>query len=177
MRNIVSQILISSRSISYFLGAGVLALTGAVIISSTRPKDLVIQMLELFGASYLIILGILVFITLFCWSKQCNTHDVQNRKVWSEAGLHAAGSVSTIALTYTLLGISLGIGTLANKELNPQTVQSIISDLTQHFSMAFMTTVIGLPIAAILQALIKITEVKKECEMPKKKFLQQEFLP
>ena len=82
-----------------------------------------------------------------------------NGDVWLEAAVHLAGGVATIALTYTLLGISLGIGTLAGQEVNAETVQSIIGALTSHFSLAFMTTVIGLPVSAALRAVIHITDV------------------
>ena len=56
------------------------------------------------------------------------------------------------------VGISLGIGTLAGQPVNAETVQSIIGDLTSHFSLAFMTTVIGLPVSAALRAVIHITD-------------------
>ena len=78
---------------------------------------------------------------------------------WNETGEHAANAVATLALTYTLLGISLGIGTLADQELTPQTIQPVIRGLTEHFSLAFMTTVVGLPTAAILRAIVAITNV------------------
>ena len=82
----------------------------------------------------------------------------ENGDVWLEAAVHLAGGVATVALTYTLLGISLGIGTLAGQPVNAETVQSIIGDLTSHFSLAFMTTVIGLPVSAALRAVIHITD-------------------
>jgi hypothetical protein len=41
-------------------------------------------------------------------------------------------------------------------------VQDIIRSLTGHFSLAFMTTVIGLPSAAALRALLLITEARHE---------------
>jgi len=79
------------------------------------------------------------------------------RDFWLEVGLHGANGVSTLALTFTLLGISLGIGTLAEQELTPETVQVIIGDLTKHFSLAFLTTVVGLPSAAVLRAILSIS--------------------
>ena len=83
--------------------------------------------------------------------------DAAGQAVWFDAGLHAANGIATLALTYTLLGISLGIGTLADQELTPDTVQSVIRSLTAHFSLAFLTTVVGLPSAAAMRALIGIT--------------------
>ena len=87
-----------------------------------------------------------------------------SRKLWMEVGQHAANGTATLALTYTLLGISLGISTLADQELNTNTVQKIIGGLTEHFSLAFMTTVVGLPVSAVLRALISITEAKLEAD-------------
>ena len=64
--------------------------------------------------------------------------------------------ISTIALTYTLLGISLGIGELSASKLDVNTINQTISKLTEQFSMAFMTSVIGLPLSAILRSIIVI---------------------
>jgi len=154
-----------SRTLSYLLGLTVLGFAAAVIIRSERPAEITHQAMEVFGPSYLVLLFGLIFATLFCWTHQRGNMDTPARQVWTEAGLHAAGGVSTLALTYTLLGISLGIGTLADQKLNPQTVQAIIGDLTRHFSMAFMTSVIGLPVAAMLQALVRVTEMQMESRL------------
>ena len=92
------------------------------------------------------------------------SHLPAERLIWTEGGLHAANGAATLALTYTLLGISLGVRTLADQELNTDTVQKVISGLTEHFSVAFMTTVLGLPAAAGLRALISITDVKLQAD-------------
>jgi hypothetical protein len=68
--------------------------------------------------------------------------------------------VTTLALTFTLLGISLGIGTLAGQELTPETIQPVIRKMTANFSLAFMTTVVGLPISALLRSLIIVTHAR-----------------
>jgi len=65
-----------------------------------------------------------------------------------------------LALTYTLLGISLGIGGLAEQTLTPDTVQEVIRSLTAKFSLAFLTTVIGLPTAALLRAILMVSYTK-----------------
>ena len=77
-----------------------------------------------------------------------------------ELGLQAASGVATLALTFTLLGISLGIGGLTGDALTPENVQDVIADLTGHFSMAFMTTVVGLPSAALLRAMVALVVVR-----------------
>ena len=160
MNTVKTHLDLGSRTLSYVFGSVVLALTVGTWMTSERPFDLASKALEVFGAAYLVMLVALVFTTLFCWSHQKASSDAAKRLVWAEAGLHAAGGVSTLALTFTLLGISLGIGALADQELTPDTVQGIIGDLTRHFSMAFMTTVVGLPVSTALQALVKITETK-----------------
>ncbi|WP_252735734.1 hypothetical protein [Aestuariibacter sp. A3R04] len=69
-----------------------------------------------------------------------------------EIAQQAGNGVATLALTFTLLGISLGIGALSEQPLTPDTIQDIIGELTKQFSTAFMTTVLGLPTAALLRA-------------------------
>jgi hypothetical protein len=70
------------------------------------------------------------------------------------SGLQACNGIATIALTFTLLGISLGIGSLSHGGLTPETINDIIAELTNYFSMAFMTSVIGLPLSAVLRTLL-----------------------
>lgn len=84
---------------------------------------------------------------------------------WQEVGLQSGNAIASLALTFTLLGISLGIGSLSEQPLNPENIQLIISGLTKQFSMAFMTTVIGLPTATILRALISIKYQKITIEI------------
>ena len=66
-----------------------------------------------------------------------------------------------LALTYTLFGISLGIGSLAGQGLTPETVESVIRNLTASFSLAFMTTVIGLPLSALLRAALVVVHGRR----------------
>jgi len=87
---------------------------------------------------------------------------------WQEVGLQAGNAIATLALTFTLLGISLGIGTLSEQPLSPENIQLIISGLTKQFSMAFMTTVIGLPTATVIRALISIKYQKITAEFSNK---------
>ncbi len=56
----------------------------------------------------------------------------------------------------------LGIGSLAEQGLSPETVQSVVRELTRHFSLAFLTTVLGLPTSAALRALLLVTEARLE---------------
>jgi len=76
--------------------------------------------------------------------------DTQRIK-WLQAGLQSCNGIATLALTFTLLGISLGIGRLSDGGLTPENINSVIADLTAHFSLAFMTSVIGLPLSAAMR--------------------------
>lgn len=161
MNAVLSVLGSGSRSLSYFLGAAVIGVTLAVATTDFGVGEIAIWALKVFGVTFLTIFTTLVMIVVYCWRQLIDAHrQGEDPSLWLEAGLHAANGVATIALTYTLLGISLGIGTLADQQVNADTVQKIISSLTEHFSLAFMTTVVGLPSSAILKALILITETK-----------------
>lgn len=167
MRRTYSLFDSGSRALSCLLGLAALALAAVVVIGALRPADIAGLLLETFGTAFLGLLAALVFTTLFCWVRQSSLgHDAARRRPWVEAASQAADGVSTLALTFTLLGISLGIGTLAEKALTPETVQLVVRDLTKHFSLAFMTTVVGLPVSAALRALIRVTEARLIAEEP-----------
>jgi len=150
-----------SRSLSYFLGLCVISLAVAVGWTSSETFEIAEWALRVFGTTFLCLFAALVFICLFCWTRirECASEPAM-RRVWTASGFHAANGISTLALTYTLLGISLGIGTLANQDLTPASVQGIIQSLTEHFSLAFLTTVVGLPVAALMRAMIGITATR-----------------
>lgn len=158
-----------ARSLSVFLGLAAIVLAGSAIFTTHKPAEIANWALDVFGITFIVLLSGLVFLTLFSWvrygQEKAQNFKVDNKaRVWMETGLHAANGISTLALTYTLLGISLGIGTLADQNLNPDTVQGIIRGLTEHFSLAFLTTVVGLPISAALRALLLVTEANYEKE-------------
>lgn len=150
-----------SRSLSYFFGLCVIGFAISTGWTTLEAQEIAQWALRDLGAIFLGLFGMLVFVGLFCWTRMLEcASDPRGRLVWVDSGLHAANGISTLALTYTLLGISLGIGTLAHQNLTPESVQSIIRSLTEHFSLAFMTTVIGLPTAAVMRALIGITATR-----------------
>ena len=144
----------ASRTLSFFLGVVVLGLFAAVAATSLEAGDVMRWAHEVFGITFLIALSALVITALHCWMRLEVDNSVHPARL--ETGLQAANGIATLALTYTLLGISLGIGSLAGHELGPETIQAVIRDLTRHFSMAFLTTVVGLPISAILRAMLTI---------------------
>lgn len=146
-----------SKATTYFIGTTVLVVAAAVWATSSEIGDITSWIEHVLGGTFVTLLAILVFLSLFCWIK-LQSPATRGEAVWFETGLHAANGIATLGLTYTLLGIGLGIGSLAEQELNPETIPSVISGLTRHFSLAFMTSVIGLPAASVLRALLMITQ-------------------
>jgi len=148
----------AGRTTGFVLGGGVIALAIATAASPLTAGDIASWAERVFGPTFVVLFLTLVGAALFCWVRVGQLHDNPGQsRPWLEGGMHAASGVATLALTYTLLGISLGIGSLADQELTSDTVQTVIQGLTGHFSMAFMTTVIGLPTAALLRALLSVS--------------------
>jgi hypothetical protein len=148
---------LSSRHLLYYptyiLGFGVIVLAVATHFLSLDLTEVFEWLGLVFGPVYLASYVVLVITTLVALS---NLDDVRTGAVWLETGLQAAGGIATLALTFTLLGISLGIESLSQREISPATIQAIISDLTRHFSTAFLTTIVGLPTANALRAAVSI---------------------
>ena len=150
-----------SKALTWFLGAIVLALAIAAMSTSAGIGEIMDWVHRSFGMTFLILFSGLVLFTLYCWLRlQRGGMAPHGRKIWLEAGMHAANGVATLGLTYTLLGISLGIAALSQHQLTPDTVHSVIGQLTRHFSMAFLTSVVGVPAAAVLRAMIMVTETR-----------------
>jgi hypothetical protein len=146
------------RGISYFLGGAVLILAVAAVVTQKNPADLAALAGRIFGPGFIVAYSLLLLAGLVCWRKQVRN---PGHPLWSRAALQAANGIATLALTFTLLGISLGIGGLAEQRLSPETIHDIIAALTAQFSMAFMTTVVGLPTSAALRALVVLTDSQR----------------
>ncbi|WP_420548285.1 hypothetical protein [Curvivirga sp.] len=146
-----------SRTVSYFLGLTVLVLGGAVAITKTSVTEIASWAESILGYGFIGLLAILIAGSLFSLANMTRQKNMANCNLWLETGLHMAGGITTLALTFTLLGISLGIGGLSEQALTPETVQDVIRSLTAQFSLAFMTTVIGLPTAALLRGALLIS--------------------
>ena len=150
-----------SQAASYLLGGLVLATAVAVTIVSHDVSAITGWAIDVLGVGFLALLASLIFVTLFSLIRMNNAaDDPAYRDYWYAVSLQAANGVTTLALTFTLLGISLGIGSLAGQDLAPETVQGVIRDLTANFSLAFMTTVVGLPVSAGLRALLVVNHTK-----------------
>ena len=146
-----------SKALSLLVGVASIALAVSVAVTKTPVEDIVRTAGEVLGPAFIVLLFGLVLTALYCWAR---LRSGPGRTMWLEAGLQAASGITTLALTYTLLGISFGIGSLAHQKLGPDTVQGIIGDLTAQFSMAFLTTVVGLPLSAVLRTLLLVTSAR-----------------
>ena len=165
MRAVLHHVDTGSRAVSYLLGGVAIALAVAALFTSSSAAEITRWAHEVLGWSFVALLGSLIFVALFAWIRM-NSDDGGDDDVWPEIGIQAANGVTTLALTYTLLGISLGIGSLAGQDLTPDTVQTVIRKMTANFSLAFMTTVIGLPVSAALRSLLIVTLARNRIRLP-----------
>ena len=150
-----------SRAASYLLGGLVLVTAITVILLSQDVSSITGWALDVLGAGFLTLLTGLIFTTLFSLVRMNAAGTAHDSREYSfVVGMQAANGVTTLALTFTLLGI----GSLAGQDLTPETIQAVIRDLTANFSLAFMTTVVGLPVSACLRALLVITARKPVSE-------------
>ena len=156
MRALLGTLDSTSRATSYLMGGLAVILAIAVLMTSSSIADIAAWAREVLGWTFVGLLGGLVFLALFSWVRMLQSKN-DEEELWFETGVQAANGVTTLALTFTLLGISLGIGTLAGQELTPETIQPVIRKMTANFSLAFMTTVIGLPISALLRSVLIVT--------------------
>ena len=150
-----------SEAVSYMVGLLVIGTALAVGLISSDFSVIVGWVLDFLGIGFIMLLAALIFITLFSVIRMNNAgNNINLKHYWYSLGMQAANGVTTLALTFTLLGISLGIGGLADQNLTPETVQEVIRDLTANFSLAFMTTVVGLPVSAVLRAILVMSHTK-----------------
>lgn len=165
MRAIAHAFGAGSRAASYMLGGVVLAMAAIVVTTADSATDIAAWAQKFLGGTFVTLLGALIFVAVLSWVKVVDRHTPQARAgIWLEAGLQAANGVTTLALTYTLFGISLGIGSLAETTLTPETVHGVIRTLTANFSLAFMTTVVGLPVSALLRALLLVSQARRDAD-------------
>ena len=152
-----------TRALSYLLGTAILGLAAGVALTEVNINDILHWSDKIFSGLFLAVFSGLVYLSVLAIVR-VSGHSIHEPGVrtWFEAGVQSANAIATLALTYTLLGISLGIGSLAGQDLNPSTVSGIIRSLTENFSMAFMTTVIGLPVSAVLRAILLVAHSRAE---------------
>jgi hypothetical protein len=160
MASVLKTLDTGSRAVSFMLGGLAIALAVAAIASSASAAEISDWAGRVLGWTFVLILAALIFVCLFSWVRLLQDGTTPATEVWYEAGIQAANGVTTLALTFTLLGISLGIGSLSGQELTPETIQAVIRTMTANFSLAFMTTVIGLPVSALLRSLLVVTDAR-----------------
>ena len=141
---------------SYLIGGAAILLAFAVMMTGASVGEISHWAADVLGLTFAALLAGLVFVCLLAWVKVTQRPALPSRERWLVGGIQAANGIATLALTYTLLGISLGIGVLAEQELSPETVQGVIRELTENFALAFMTSVIGLPTSALLRAMLVV---------------------
>jgi hypothetical protein len=162
MRTVAAVFASGSQAASYLMGAIVLAAAGLAAVWSLRIQDIASWAFDVLGAGFVGLLTLLVLATAYCLVQLRRARtDVEAADFWLMTGVQLAAGVATLALTYTLFGISLGIGSLAGQGLTPETVQGVIRDLTASFSLAFMTTVVGLPLSAVLRTTLVVVHGKQ----------------
>jgi hypothetical protein len=142
-----------SRFAVYGMGVAIIVLAVVTHIWSLDLGEVFDWLETAFGPVYLVSYVALVAVAVYAATR---LSDIHQGAVWLEAGQQAAAGIATLALTFTLLGISLGIESLSNHALSPETIQDVIRELTRHFSTAFLTTIVGLPTANGLRALLSI---------------------
>ena len=126
-----------SKATAVLLGGIAVALALAVAATSMTPGAMMSWVQDVFGVTFIPLFVGLILASLVCWAKLVQR---PGDRVWLQSGLQAANALTTLALTFTLFGISLGIGSLAEQNLTPETVQQVVRSLTERFSLAFMTT-------------------------------------
>lgn len=150
-----------ARTISLLLGFGVLALAGMKAMTGWDVPTALTTANAMFGPVFLALYLGLVSIALAAWLKGRISAQPATQDPWWEAGMQAASGIATLALTFTLLGISIGIGGLSGTPLSPETVPDVIATLTEQFGRAFMTTIVGLPTSHVLRALLAINAAER----------------
>lgn len=149
------------RTVSFVLGGVVLTLAALKASIGWDVTQLLDVAQAMFGPVFIALYAALVITVLVGWLKGQGAKTLANQDPWWEAGIQAASGIATLALTFTLLGISIGIGSLAGTELTPETVPGVISTLTEQFGRAFMTTIVGLPTSHALRALLAVNATQR----------------
>ncbi|SFD43659.1 hypothetical protein [Pseudoalteromonas denitrificans] len=148
-------------TIGLMVGLGIILLALVSFIMQMNLADLFVWLEKVFSWSFIFCYSLLLIIGIYAGAK---VKTAVNADYWYEVGIQVSNGIATLALTFTLLGISLGIGSLGQQSLTPDTVHLIIGELTTHFSTAFMTTVIGLPTANLIRAWVSLRAIPNKQE-------------
>jgi len=143
-------------TLGLMIGVGVILLALASFVMQMNLADLFVWLEKVFSWSFIFCYSVLLVIGIYAGAK---VKTATNTEYWYEVGSQVSNGIATLALTFTLLGISLGIGSLGQQSLTPESVHLVIGELTTHFSTAFMTTVIGLPTANVVRAWVSLRAI------------------
>lgn len=149
---------VAGTALGMITGAVVILVALVSLVTNMQVDDIVAWMAKYFGITFSVLFASLLLVSVYAIIKVSQR---QSTPFWAQVAAQAANGISTLALTFTLLGISLGIGALAEQSLTPENVDTIISVLTTQFSMAFMTTVVGLPASTAVRAWLAILMAKQ----------------
>ena len=139
-------------------GLVVIGLALTLLLFGVAPKDLFAAAKDTLGVLFIALAVGLVLTVMMAAAKILDIQlDRQSKSVWLYIGFHAANGIATVALTFTLFGISAGVGELAAGDLNIENINTVIASLTDQFSMAFMTSVVGLPLSALMRVVVGVT--------------------
>ena len=156
-----SNFSLATTTLGLVIGAVAILFAVISLVTNMQVNDIVAWIAKYFGVTFSVLFASLLIVSIYAIVRVSQHHSTH---FWAQVGLQAANGISTLALTFTLLGISLGIGSLADQSLTPENVNSIISVLTTQFSMAFMTTVVGLPASTAVRAWLAILLAKQQKE-------------
>jgi signal transduction histidine kinase len=148
-------------TLGLMIGFGVILLALVSFVMQMNLADLFVWLEKIFSWSFIFCYSLLLVIGIYAGVK---VKTVTNKEYWYEVGSQVSNGIATLALTFTLLGISLGIGSLGQQSLTPNSVHLVIGELTSHFSTAFMTTVIGLPTANLIRAWVSLRAIPNEAD-------------
>jgi len=143
-------------TLGLMIGVGFILLALASFVMQMNLADLFVWLEKVFSWSFIFCYSVLLVIGIYAGAK---VKTATNTEYWYEVGSQVSNGIATLALTFTLLGISLGIGSLGQQSLTPESVHLVIGELTTHFSTAFMTTVIGLPTANVVRAWVSLRAI------------------
>jgi len=150
------------RVLAILAGLIVILLALILFIFGIAPVSLFTIARDTLGMLFMGLSVTLLLVTMMAIAKIRDPsveHARQN--AWFQIGLHAANGIATVALTFTLFGISAGINQLAAGELDIDSVNAVVTGLTSQFSMAFLTSVIGLPLSALMRMVVVVTGKSK----------------
>lgn len=169
----------SLKALTLMLGSFVIGLAIIVLLGNRTMAQLMEWTINVLGLPFLLLLNALVFISVLSIVKIFDANSIQDDKrrdghrgKWFQVGLQTCNGVATLALTFTLLGISLGIGQLSDGSLTPSNINEVIAGLTDHFSLAFMTSVVGLPLSASLRTILIVANASSLAKVERR---QREF--